>query len=58
MPKQLNWQKATCPICNEEYVYLPVFKPKTCGKYNCVYEAHKRGLIYKDKVSETNLSAV
>lgn len=50
MPKQLDWQKAICPICNEEYVYLLAFKPVTCSKYSCVKEAHKRNLIYKDKV--------
>lgn len=50
MPKQLDWQKATCPVCNKQYVYLPAFKPVTCGKYDCVKEAHKRNLIYKLEV--------
>lgn len=58
MPKLLDWLWEICPICRKRYCYLVAFKPVTCGKYDCVHEAHKRGLIYKDKVSEANLPTV
>lgn len=34
----LNFQKANCPICHQEYVYVPSYKPATCGKYNCIHK--------------------
>jgi hypothetical protein len=43
---------AMCPICNKDYIYLVQFKPVTCQRLECVYEADKRGLIYKEKVQE------
>ena len=43
----LQFLKATCPICNKEYVYLVQFKPVTCQRLECVEEADKRGLICK-----------
>lgn len=52
MPKQLDFQKAICPICNKEYVYISYFKPVTCNNLACVHEAHKRGLIYADTKEE------
>ena len=50
MPKQLDWQRAVCPICNKQYVYLPAFKPVTCGKSSCVSEADKKGLLNKVEI--------
>ncbi len=52
MPKQLDFLRAICPICNKQYVYMSAFKPVTCGKYDCVHEAHKRGLIYANTKEE------
>ena len=43
--KGLQWLKATCPICGQEYEYLPEYKPKTCSKFTCLQEASFRGMI-------------
>lgn len=38
------WIKAICPICGKEYEYLlEDYKPKTCGKFNCLQKFQKRG---------------
>lgn len=47
MPKQLDWLKAICPICNEQYVYVEAFKPVTCGKRQCVESELGQKLINK-----------
>ena len=31
-----KWLKGQCPICGEEYQYLPDYKPMTCGKFECL----------------------
>jgi len=31
-----KWLKGQCPICGEEYKYLPDHKPITCGKFECL----------------------
>ncbi|MCK4823824.1 hypothetical protein KA005_49175 [bacterium] len=33
---ELEWLGAICPICGDEYQYLPDYKPKTCGKFECL----------------------
>jgi len=42
LPKRpmLNWLKAVCPVCSKEYGYFacsPDEKPKTCGRFECLY---------------------
>lgn len=32
---ELNWLYATCPYCGEDYPYLIIYKPTTCGKFDC-----------------------
>jgi len=36
-PKKREWLKAFCPFCGKEYEYLPDYKPKTCGMFECLY---------------------
>ena len=38
------WHKAVCPICGEGYQYLD-YKPATCGKFQCLQAALRRGLL-------------
>lgn len=45
MPNKLEWLTETCPICGKEYQYREDYKPKTCGKFDCLAEANKRGLL-------------
>ncbi len=52
MLEKKDFLTATCPICSKEYVYLPIFKPVTCTKIECVEEADRRGLITKIGASE------
>ncbi len=48
MSNHLEWARAHCPICGEEYRYIAkVHIPVTCGKYKCVQDAVKRGLLEK-----------
>ena len=42
-----GWLKAQCPICDREYPYLPEYKPTTCGRFSCLHEAHRRGILPK-----------
>jgi len=41
----LQWLKATCPICGKEYEHLSNYKPKTCGKFECLQKANKQGIL-------------
>jgi len=43
--KKRVWLKTNCPICGKEYEYLSDYKPKTCGKFECIQKAHQRGLV-------------
>ncbi len=48
MTNPLEWARANCPICGISYRYLPkVHTPVTCGKYKCIQEATKQGLLPK-----------
>ncbi len=45
---QADWEKTTCPICNREYQFQgAIYKPTTCGDFDCLQEARKRGLLPK-----------
>ena len=39
------WVKSKCPICGKEYEHLIDYKPKTCGRFECLREVHKRGML-------------
>lgn len=46
-------QKAICPICGEEFIYLDIKnKPKTCGKRECKVNSIYRRKHYNDKTGE------
>jgi hypothetical protein len=35
----VKWIKAKCPICGKSYDYpAKGYKPKTCGKFECVHK--------------------
>ncbi len=39
LPKNQDWQKDMCPICNKDFVYPPdQDKPRTCGAFDCLYK--------------------
>jgi endogenous inhibitor of DNA gyrase (YacG/DUF329 family) len=42
-----EWLKATCPVCGKEYEYRSDFKPSTCGQFECLKEAFKKGILKK-----------
>lgn len=44
-PVKYQWLGAICPICNKEYRYRSDYKPVTCGWFDCIQEANKRGLL-------------
>jgi len=41
------WVKSRCPICGKEYEHTEDYKPPTCSKFDCIFEANKRGLLKK-----------
>jgi hypothetical protein len=44
--QQTEWDKANCPICGKEYQFIgKTYTPKTCGKFSCLQEAKKQGII-------------
>jgi hypothetical protein len=44
--QQTEWDKANCPICGKEYQFIgKTYKPVTCGKFTCLQEAKKQGLL-------------
>ena len=54
MKHSKEWLKGTCPICGKTFEYLLTYDhqlrphtPITCGKFDCLQEANKRGLLYK-----------
>ncbi len=48
MPNPHEWQGKTCPICGQFYRYQPAHHtPVTCGRYSCIQEATKQGLLPK-----------
>jgi len=50
MANKLDWRWARCPICNDEYPYMPSWKPATCGKFECVFAyMHPKALEARKK---------
>jgi hypothetical protein len=47
MKSKNQWLTAKCPICGKDYAHLKYYKPKTCGKFECIAEASKRELLNK-----------
>ena len=46
--QQKEWDKAHCPICGQEYSFIAnIYKPVTCGRFTCLQEAIKRGILPK-----------
>lgn len=42
------WIKARCKICGKEFDCTQDYIPTTCGKFDCLAEANKRGLFKKE----------
>lgn len=40
-----RWDRAECPMCGEEFLYAPGYKPPTCGRFGCLRKAHRLGLL-------------
>ena len=39
------WTRSNCPICGRSYPHKEGYKPITCGKFDCLQEANRRGLL-------------
>lgn len=37
-----EWRRAICPICDKEYLYAPLYKPKTCQALDCARRLRDR----------------
>ncbi|HKK21115.1 MAG TPA: hypothetical protein VJ983_06560 [candidate division Zixibacteria bacterium] len=35
---QLNWKKATCEVCGDNFDYIGKKRPHTCKKGECLYK--------------------
>jgi len=42
---QDKWARSNCPICGREYPHKVDYMPVTCGRFDCLQEANKRGLL-------------
>ena len=47
--QKLEWKKAKCPACGEEYQYLFTPIPKTCGKFECLQKANLAGILTTER---------
>ena len=51
---KLEWLKARCPICGQEYRHLKEYKPATCGKFACLHKyLHpelSKGRVYEQTI--------
>ena len=45
MKRKVEWLKSHCPICGKEYEFTSIYKPATCGKFSCLQEAKKQGML-------------
>lgn len=44
MPKK-EWIKARCQICSKVFEHTTDYTPITCGRFDCLSEANKKGLF-------------
>lgn len=56
MPNKLDWQKAICPVCGKEYLYLPSYKPATCGTFDCMFAHMHPQAVKRREVRLSQLS--
>jgi len=49
MQEQKGWARSYCPICGREYPHKEDYTPVTCGKFECLQEANRRGMFPKIK---------
>lgn len=40
-----GWVLSRCPVCGKQYPHKEDYKPVTCGKFDCLHEAKRRGLL-------------
>ena len=40
-----DWVRSDCPICGRGYPHKRGYDPITCGNFDCLQEANKRGLL-------------
>jgi len=48
MTSKSEWTRSECPICGRGYPHKIDYKPVTCGHFDCLQEAKKRGLLDKE----------
>ena len=40
-----DWVRSDCPICGREFPHRRGYTPRTCGSYDCLQAANRRGLL-------------
>ncbi len=40
-----QWMRSDCPICGQSFPHKIGYTPVTCGRFDCLQEAKRRGLL-------------
>ena len=41
------WARSNCPVCGRSFPHKKDYTPKTCGAFDCLHEAIRRGVSMK-----------
>lgn len=48
-----TWTRSICPICGRSYPHLLEYQPITCGRFDCLQDANKKGLFEDQKIADS-----
>ena len=40
-----SWMRSDCPICGQSFPHKKGYQPMTCGRFDCLQEANRRGML-------------